>query len=99
LWPPLGSAARMRALTWIHWSTATLGAWIRIALSASGNWDPACKNEPLYLMAEGRIAAALLAFETHLRKHDYISGADFTLADAYVAATLWWGRQVQAVEL
>lgn len=99
LWPEVGSPEHMVALTWVNWSAVALGGWLRIAGMTGGDWNPDWKNHDLADTAKDRLARCMAALEQHLGDREYLTGSSFSLADAYVASMLWWGKHTGHVRV
>ena len=81
LWPELGSAAHMRALTWTVWSAVSLGGTI-------AQWFAEVDG------ASDRFAIMLGVLDKHLEGQDYLLGGEFSVADYYPAAIAFWSAGV-----
>ncbi len=101
LWPAIGSPEHMVALTWIAWHAVTLGATLRQIFASSDKLGspPEMHNAAMCARGEARFAELLAIFDGHLAGREYVTGAKFTLADAYAAAVLGWGTRVVGFDL
>jgi GST-like protein len=91
LWPALGSAEHLEALTWLVWGQVTLGASVMRYLHNTSEFFPK------ELQHEGQAAAALKSthaqlgiLEARLATRAFLTGDHFTLADLDVGAVLNW---------
>ena len=99
LWPKVGSPEHMVALTWTNWAAVAFGGWLRIVGTAGGDWNPDWKNHDLAEAAKGRLSQCVAALDQHLGDREYLTGTSFTLADAYVASMVWWGKHIGHVDV
>jgi GST-like protein len=99
LWPALGSAEHLQALTWLVWGQVSLGTalirylqntsdWIPKELHHAGQADLAIKEVHSYL---GMLNA-------RLTDREYLTGSSFTLVDLDLTAVLGWGLAVSKVD-
>lgn len=87
LMPKFGTMARYRTLEWLNYIASEihkgLGAFF------SGIYDDAHKEKMRGLMAK-----KLAYLDIHFSKHHYLTGADFSVADAYLFNVLNWTKPV-----
>jgi len=89
LLPPAGSLARYRVLEWQNYITSELHK----------SFSPLFGKPALDAAGKAAFVAALgtkLSWvSSQLRDKDYLTGADFTVADAYLFAVASWARFVE----
>jgi glutathione S-transferase len=101
LWPKIGSAEHMVALTWTTWHAVTLGLTLRQWFLSSDRWasPPELQNKAQEKRASERFDELLHILDRHLEGRDYLVGAQFTLADTFAAASLGWATHVVGYDL
>lgn len=91
LWPVVGSAEHMRALTWMAWTSVTLGSAIRqIFMTDEQMAPPELRHPALNEHARKNLTRLFGVLNQHLESREYIASSSFTLADAYCSAGLTW---------
>jgi glutathione S-transferase len=94
LWPAMGSADRIHALSWTVWSTATLGANLtRWLLNTAEYLPPDHRNALQADAARKEIDENLRILDVQLDGRPYLSGDSFTLVDLANASTLGWAAR------
>ncbi len=100
LWPALGSAAHLQALSWLVWGQVTLGgALTRYLYNTSSFFPKATHNAEQAEAAMVDVRAALRIFDTHLARSGHAVGDHFTIVDLDLASVLIWGSMFAPIEL
>lgn len=91
--PPSGSAARAAFYRWLFFVAGPL----EMAVTARTlDWRvPEGRNR---MVGFGSFDEALRALELALRQGPYVCGTQFTAADFYVAANVWWYSQFGIID-
>jgi glutathione S-transferase len=91
LWPELGSAEHLQAITWLVWGQVTLGTSVMRYMQNTSEFIPK------ELQHAGQAEAALKSvhaqlgiLEARLATRAYLTGERFTLADLDVVSVLGW---------
>jgi glutathione S-transferase len=91
LWPAAGTPGHGLAMSWLVWSAATLlEAAGRIMYNTMPEIPDDLKNAGQAEKGRKDFEALLGQLDAHLDGKPYLTGASFTLADAHVAADMWW---------
>lgn len=98
LWPELGSARHMQALTWMAWFAVTLGSNIRQQFQNGAGAPEDMRNAKQAEAAANRFEELLQILDARL-VHSYLLGGDFTLVDCYAGAVVGWSTGVLAFDL
>ncbi|MDN6859240.1 glutathione transferase GstA [Pseudomonas sp. CAN2814] len=88
LLPPFGSRERYRALAWVNYVATDLHRGMALMFS------PLVDRESKARFAEGNLAGKFDYLDAHLADHDYLMGAQFSVADAYLYNVLCWPVRV-----
>jgi glutathione S-transferase len=92
LWPAAGPK-RGEAMKWVVWSNVTLGDAVYRVGRNTGNWVPADQQNAKAAEAAAKDIQELLGILDHeLAGKQYLTGGEFTLADAHVNSFLDWLR-------
>jgi glutathione S-transferase len=100
LWPAIGSAQHMVALTWTAWTAVTLGSTLRM-IFFSGEKAPTLEmqNPALHRFSTQRLAELMKVLDGQLTGREYLTGEIFTLSDVYASAAVSWGTGVAGFDL
>jgi len=91
LWP--SGHNRGDAMKWVVWANVTLGDAVYRVGRNSGNWVPADQQNAKACEAAAKEIQELLGIlDRELASKAYLTGADYTLADAHVNSFLDWLR-------
>ncbi|HTR56212.1 MAG TPA: glutathione S-transferase family protein [Kofleriaceae bacterium] len=91
LWPT--GARRGDAMKWVVWANVTLGDAVYRVGRNSGTWVPADQQNAKACEAAAKEIQELLGILDHeLANKAFLTGADYTLADAHVNSFLDWLR-------
>ncbi|MDI1428430.1 glutathione S-transferase family protein [Polyangium sorediatum] len=91
LWPKAGTHAHGRAMSWTVWAAASLlNAGTRIMINTSPEVPDEQKNAAQGESARKEFEGLLDLLDAELKDKPYVTGDSFTLADALLAADLWW---------
>jgi glutathione S-transferase len=91
LWPAQGTHAHGRAMSWTIWAVATLlNAGTRFFMNVSTMIPDELKNAAAAEAARKEFGELLSLLDAELSTKAYLTGDVFTLADAHLAADLWW---------
>ena len=100
LWPTLGSAEHLQALSWLVWGQVTLGgALIRYMHNTSSYVPKETHNAAQAEAAMVEVRAAIRILDTHLARTGHVAGDHFTIADLDLASVLLWGSMFAQIEL
>ena len=88
LLPPFGSRERYDALAWLNYVATDLHKGMAVMFSPF--IDAASKTG----FADGNLATRFAYIEAHLTENDYLLGAQFSVADAYLYNVLCWPVRV-----
>jgi len=92
LWPAAGPK-RGEAMKWVVWSNVTLGDAVYRVGRNTGSWVPADQQNAKAAEVAGKEIQELLGILDHaLAGNAFLTGADYTLADAHVNTFLDWLR-------
>jgi len=91
IWPTTGTKEYGQALSWIVWSSSSLLMQAyRIMQNTAPQIPEEEKNAKAAESARKDFEAHLNILETHLTANTYLAGNTFTVADAHLAADIWW---------
>lgn len=100
LWPEVGSAEHMVALTWTAWAAVTFGRTVHlIFVNSDERSDPAGRNKHQLANAKEQMARLMNIMNGHLDGRQYITGDRFTLVDCYAGALLGWSARMFGIDL
>lgn len=99
LWPEVGSAGHMRALTWVAWAAVALGTTIRQCFASGEHAPEEMRNPAMFAAGKKRYGELIDILDAELAGRQYLTGDDFTLADCYPAAAIVWASGVLGVDL
>jgi glutathione S-transferase len=100
LWPEIGSAEQMVALTWISWAAVTFGTTLRQLFWNDPEQAPeGFPSEAQRAQARQRLDELMLILDGHLSDRDHLTGERFTLADCFTAAAVAWGTKATGFDL
>lgn len=88
LLPPFGTRQRYRALEWLNFIASDLHKGMAVMFSPL--IDAATKQR----FASGNLIDKFAHIEAHLSGNDYVLGAQFSVADAYLYNVLCWPPRV-----
>lgn len=88
LLPPFGSRERYTALEWLNFVATDLHKSLAVLFS------PLVDEDSKTRFAEGVLIVRLTYVEDHLSRNDYVLGAKFSVADAYLYNVLRWPGRV-----
>jgi len=92
LWPAAGPK-RGEAMKWVVWTNVTLGDAVYRVGRNTGSWVPADQQNAKAAEVAGKEVQELLGMLDHeLANKAFLTGADYTLADAHVNSFLDWLR-------
>ncbi|MRG93803.1 glutathione S-transferase family protein [Polyangium spumosum] len=95
LWPKAGTPAHGRAMSWTVWAAASLlSAGTRVMYNTSPEAPEEQKNAAQGEAARKEFDGLLDLLDAELKDKPYLTGDTFTLADALLAADLWWYQMV-----
>ncbi|MDC3955465.1 glutathione S-transferase family protein [Polyangium jinanense] len=95
LWPKAGTHAHGRAMSWTVWAAASLlNAGTRVMHNTSPEVPDEQKNAAQGESARKEFEGLLDLLDAELKDKPYLTGDAFTLADALLAADLWWYQMV-----
>jgi glutathione S-transferase len=95
LWPAAGTHAHGQAMSWTVWAAATLlNAGTRVMANTSAEAPEDTKNAKQGEAALKEFEGLIGLLDTRLSSSPYLTGDDFTLTDALLAADLWWYQMV-----
>jgi len=91
LWPAAGTHAHGRAMSWTVWAAATLlNASTRFYMNVSPQIPDNQKCAGAAEAALKEFGELLGLLDAELSNKPYLVGEAFTIADAHIAADLWW---------
>ena len=100
LWPALGSAEHLTAITWLVWSQVNLVAAVMRYMQNTGDWFPKDQQTPTPPPPRAPTSTPCSASSTATsRVHEFITGSRKTLADINVSSVLGWGLMVMKFDL
>ncbi|MDI1442849.1 glutathione S-transferase family protein [Polyangium sp. 6x1] len=100
LWPKAGTHAHGRAMSWTVWAAASLlNAGTRVMYNTSKEIPDDQKNAAQAESARKEFEGLLGLLDAELADKPYLTGDTFTLADAVIAADLWWYQMVIVSDL
>lgn len=88
LLPAFGSRERYAALEWLNFVASDLHKGMAVMFS------PFVDKTSKVAFAEGNLASKFDYIDQHLSTHDYVLGARFSVADAYLYNVLCWPGRV-----
>lgn len=88
LLPPFGTRQRYRALEWLNFVASDLHKGMAVMFS------PYLDADTKKRFADGNLTSKFVYIDEHLSTHDYVLGADFSVADAYLYNVLSWPPRV-----
>lgn len=100
LWPAPGTPARLDALTWTVWCTATLrGPIERFMMNTHERYPAELRHAGQVEQARKDALAVLGILDERLGSRRYMLGNDFSLVDAYISAAVAFMAQIKLVDL
>ncbi|MEP7123477.1 MAG: glutathione S-transferase family protein [Byssovorax sp.] len=100
LWPALGSAEHLSALTWLVWGQVSLaGALMRYMQNTSEYLPKELHHAPTAEVALKDAHAHLSILDAHLGKQPFVTGERFTLGDLDLASVLGWAVHAAKISL
>jgi glutathione S-transferase len=100
LWPASGTRAHGLAMSWITWAgVSLLSAATRVLINVSPEIPEERKNAKEAEVARKEFEDLLGLLDAHLASSPYLAGDTFTIADAHIAADMWWYRMVIVPDL
>ena len=91
LLPPFGTRQRYRALEWLNFVASDLHKGMAVMFS------PYLDADTKMRFADGNLTSKFAYIDEHLSANDYVLGADFSVADAYLYNVLSWPPRVNIV--
>lgn len=100
LWPALGSAEHLQALTWLCWSQVSLGTPLFTYLHNTSDWVPEEQRSPQAAAAALiEVNAMLKLLDARIRERGNIVHAGWTLVDADLSSVLGWGLHMGKIDI
>jgi len=100
LWPALGSAEHLTALTWLVWSQVNLTAEVFRYMQNTSDYFPKEQHNPEHAAAALAEMKDLLGMLDHqLEGRGFVTGERMTLADIDMGSVLGWGLMMAKVDL
>ncbi len=100
LWPALGSAEHLQALTWLVWGQVTLGTSVMRYMQNTSEFFPKeLQHAGQAEAALKSIHAQLGILEARLSTQAFLTGDRFTLADLDVVAVLGWAIHAGKIDI
>lgn len=100
LWPALGSPEHIQALTWIIWGQVTLGGTLfRYMQNTSDYFPKETHNAKQAELSLAELKSLLTILDDRLSGREYLTGAQFTLADLDLASVMAWGLFAAKIDL
>ena len=94
LWPALGSAEHLQAISWLTWGQVTLaGAMVRYFQNTMPFFPAEQHNAKQAEQARADIDTCFGILNDRLNGREYVLGDRYTLVDADLGAVLGWGLQ------
>ncbi len=99
LWPALGSAEHLVALTWLVWNQVNVAVAVFRYMAAASDWVPAEKRDAKAGEAAITELRKLMGvLDGHLANNKFLAGDRLTLADADVSSVLGWGLAMAKID-
>jgi glutathione S-transferase len=93
---PAPGTKRGEALTWIAWTSVTLGDAVSRYTRNTQDWAPADqKNAAAGKAAADDIASCLKILDTHLTGKQFLLGAEYSVVDAHLCSFSDWLRHMK----
>lgn len=93
---PAPGPARGAAMQWIVWTNVTLVEAVQRYQWATSQRSPVERHNPaVATWARGDIAERLGVLDAALAGKQYILGADYSLVDAHLSASVGWIKQIE----
>ena len=100
LWPRVGSAEHLQALTWLVWSQVSLVTAVMRTSWNESEYSPKEQHNPKQAeVAWAEVQKLLKILDARLDGREYLTGDRYTLADLDVASTIVWADMVKKLEL
>jgi len=100
LWPALGSAEHLTALTWLVWSQVNLTAEVFRYMQNTSDYFPKDQHNAEHAAAALAAMNDLLGMLDHqLEGRDFVTGERMTLADIDMGSVLGWGLMMAKLDM
>jgi len=100
LWPRIGGAEHLQALTWLVWSQVSLASALIRRMQNTSSYVPEDQhNAKQAEAAQAEIQHLLGILDERLKDRAYLTGENIMLVDLDVAATIVWGMHVVKLDV